>query len=775
LGELVDLRWTYSLYEKLDAQGRYENTTIALSTLLRAESLQQPVILNIEDLHHIDDDTIDFLQYFGRTLTADRDLNYPIAIIATSREANPGFEIENAPNENINLTQLSDDDLLPMAEFLLDGTVASSLVELLEERTEGNPFYVEQIIYYLKEEGNLELGMQGWQIAVHKAVETLPTDISAILISRLDRLNREVRDTVQTAAILGREFELNLLSTMLHDDISLPEKIHRAVDEDILSTLTEIRYIFRHGLLRDAAYNMQLQARRQELHRIAVEAIETLYENQLSSHYSEIAYHSDRAGIWDKAKKFYILAGKESARAYQNRLAIESYTRALTLSSIDNFQGRFDLLLARSSLYGIIGDRNGQEQDLATLELLSEQQQNKRNRAIAALHQAEFAFATGELQKAQQLATDAINLAKSADALEIETKVYRSLPLVLVRQGHIKEAIASAQTGLQLTQQINDREGEGKIYNLLGLIILEQEKADEARAYFEKSLFIAQETANRRLEAQVYNNIGLISGVHENDYTIARNYYEKMLEIVQETGDRVGESYALGNLGWVTSMQGNYNESQAFQENSLIISRETGNRYQEAYTLINLSAMLIAQEKYSEALTAAIQALEISNKIKELTAEAWSLTYLGHSNLGLGNYQEATNAYQKALDIHYLQKQQSLAMEPLAGLAQVELDNSNLVDAKSHAEKILAHLTEGGNLEGTEEPLRIYLTVYLVLIANNDSRAEKILKSAYSLLQEQVSKIHEQTYQDMFIQNVPWRREIERLWKQNQTTKKQDT
>ncbi|MGD8406971.1 MAG: AAA family ATPase, partial [Anaerolineales bacterium] len=454
LGELVDLHWTDSLYEKLDAQGRYENTIIALSTLLRAESLRQPVILLIEDAHLLDNDTIEFMPYLGRTLTAEHDKTYPIAIITTSRQTKAEIILENAPNVEINLTQLSGGDLVPMAEFLLGGAVAPSLIEILEQRTEGNPFYLEQIIHYLQGEDNLEQGKQGWQVRGEQTTEALPTDISAILISRLDRLNRGVRDAVQTAAVLGREFELRLLSKMLHDDKNLPDKVHRAVEEDILSTLTEIRYIFRHGLLRDAAYNMQLQARRQELHQIAVEAFETLYQDQLSSHYNEIAYHSDRAGLTKKAKKFYILAGNEAARAYQNSLAIESYTRALALSTIENIQERVDLLLERVALYSIVGDHTGQEQDLATLELLTEQQKNTRNSAIVASRYASFSYNTGDYQNAKEHAMNAIELAESVEALDVAAKAYRILPLALAKQGHIAKAIQTAQTGLQLAQQI---------------------------------------------------------------------------------------------------------------------------------------------------------------------------------------------------------------------------------------------------------------------------------------------------------------------------------
>ncbi len=350
LGELVDLHWPDSLYERLDAEGRYENTFIALSALLRGESLQQPLVILIEDTHLLDNDTKEFLAYLERALTAEVDKSYPIALLATSRHEGQVITFQKAPSKEIDLSELPKAELIRLAEFLLGGTIAPSFLEILAQRTEGNPFFTEQIIRYMQEERQLEQGRQGWQVASNLAIDALPTDISAILISRLDRLNREVREVVQTAAVLGREFELRLLSKMLHDDENLPEKIGLAVQADILSALTEIRYIFRHALLRDAAYNMQLRARQRELHQIAVEAFETLYQDQLSPHYSEIAYHAEQAGLLEKAKKFYILAGAGAAQAYQNYLAIDSYTRALALSSLDDIQERIDLLLARVAL-----------------------------------------------------------------------------------------------------------------------------------------------------------------------------------------------------------------------------------------------------------------------------------------------------------------------------------------------------------------------------------------------------------------------------------------
>jgi predicted ATPase/class 3 adenylate cyclase len=768
LGELVDLHWSDSLYEKLDAQGRYDNTVIALSILLRGESLRQPIVILIEDIHWLDNDTKAFLSYMERTRTAEINKSYPVAIIATSRHIGSGIAFEHAPSEEIDLNQLTKTDLLHLTENLLGGVVAPSLLEILEGRAEGNPFFVEQIIRYLQEEDKLEQGVRGWQIAGVQTIETLPTDISAILVSRLDRLNREVRDVVQTASVLGREFELRLLSKMLHDDETLFEKVELAVEAEILSALTEIRYIFHHALLRDTAYQMQLQARRQELHRIAVEAFETLYQENLSPHYSEIAYHAERAELRKKAKKFYILAGEEAARAYHNSLAIESYTHALALGTIEEIQERIDLLLARTALFRIVGDSSGQGQDLATLELLAEKKKDKRMIALVALQQAHFALDTGKYKEAQSLSESAIDVAESAHASDIVANAYTTLPLALARQGKIKQSIQVAQTGLQLIQQAGDRLSEGLTLNELGLIALDQGEIEQARIYFEKSLLIAQEAGNRRLEAQVFNNMGALSGNSESNYTAASKYFKKTLEIVQEIGNRIGESFALGNLGWVTSMQGDFEQAQVYQEESLKVARETGNRYQETYGLINLSAMLVAQGNYPDAHLNAIQALDLARKLGDRSAEAWALTYYGHTSLGAGNHPEAASAYQKALNIRRTLEQQSLAMEPLAGLAQTALEEGNSVTALSNVENILSHFTNGGNLDGTEEPLRVYLIVYLTLIANHDPRAGQILEDAHSLLEEHVSRIQDPSNKKMYVNNVPWRRQIEELWEQKQ-------
>ena len=137
--------------------------------------------------------------------------------------------------------------------------------------------------------------------ANEQAEISLPTDVRAVMIARLDRLTQQVKETVQTASILGREFEVRVLSEMLNADEKFLWCVAQAENANIWAPLTEIEYIFRHALLRDAAYSMQLLARQRELHGLAVSAMEAVYRDDLEPHYGELAYHAEKADLKEKA------------------------------------------------------------------------------------------------------------------------------------------------------------------------------------------------------------------------------------------------------------------------------------------------------------------------------------------------------------------------------------------------------------------------------------------------------------------------------------------
>jgi predicted ATPase/class 3 adenylate cyclase len=765
LAALLDLRQPDSLYEQLDAKGRHENTFIALSALLRAECLKTPLIIFIEDAHWLDDETRAFLPYFVRTIQADSAKNYPIAILATQR---PGAEFldlgDDVIRAKLDLDRLPPADLSDLAEAALGKPISASLLALLEERSDGNPFFAEQILHYISENGLLALRQDGRYDAVTRLEEALPIDVRAILIARLDGLTSEAREAVQTASVLGREFEVRLLAAMMREEVDLTHKIRLAEDAGVWFALNGMQYIFRHALLREAAYSMQLIARQAELHARAVGAMETVYADELSAHYGEIAYHAERAGLIEKARYYLALAGRTAADAYQNSLAVDYFTRALDLTPENELRRKFDLLRERAEVFNRMGDRDAQAGDLEALTELSERLDDNVCKTCVHVMRADYAFNVSDFSLAVDYAKRAAQLAQAGGEDEQALDGYRVWPLALLRQGRLEEAMIQAQEGLDLARRLGKKLEEGNILNSMGLIALELKEQAQARNYFEEALEIARAASNRSLETKSLNNLGNAAGI-QGDYLAARDYYERAGLISHERGDRSHEGIVLGNLGWVAGMQGDFDAARSYHEQALSIAREVGNRFQETYVLINLSAVACVRKETDAAVQFAMQALDLARRINDRSGEAWALLYLGHAYLMNGELEPAQGAFLGSAEIRDELNQASLKMEAVAGLVQVALDANDPLRALGEAETILAHLAGGGSFEGAEEPLRIYLACFRALEKNRDPRAASVLSEAVKLLQSQTALLRDEESRLRYVENVPWRKEIAELQK----------
>jgi len=134
--------------------------------------------------------------------------------------------------------------------------------------------------------------------------------------------------------------------------------------------------------------------------------------------------------------------------------------------------------------------------------------------------------------------------------------------------------------------------------------------------------------------------------------------------------------------------------------------------------------------------------------------------------LGLGQPDEAMSAYRQSLQARRELGQHHQATPPLAGIAEAALAQEELAKASEYVSEILSYLEGGGSLEGNWESLRIYLTCYRVLQQQGEVRAGELLETAYRMLQEQAAKIADQEARRMFLENVPWHREIVAIYRQ---------
>ncbi len=445
LAALVDVRWPDSPYEHMDAQGRHDNTLVALIALLKAESRRQPVILLIEDIHFLDEDSRAVLSRLRRVLAADP--AYPIAILMTSRmEESIAAEENDVADVRIELGGLSPEAMTSLSDDILGRPAAPDLIRFIDQRAEGNPFFAEQMLRYLQEEAVLELDDSGrWVLQGGWQAAALPVDITTMLVARLDQLAREVKDVIQTASVLGREFEVRVLARMLDDDVTIDYKVSEAERASIWAPLNELRYLFRHALLRDAAYTMQLQIHRRELHALALAALEGLYVNELAFHYPELAFHSEEAALREKAH-FYLRRAADAARdAYRNSEALDYYERTLNLVPAEDLRERFDLTLERAMLHLRMGAWNLQAADLDVLEQLGKELQDPSSQARVCMLRSEYLLNAGDFQQSISWAEKALEAAQSVMDSEVTLGTYLIVPGAYLRQGRFGEAMRAAR------------------------------------------------------------------------------------------------------------------------------------------------------------------------------------------------------------------------------------------------------------------------------------------------------------------------------------------
>ncbi len=811
LGALIELSWPNSDYAQLGPQGRHELTLSALKSLILAESLRKPAIINLESAQWLDEESKAFIERLVRNID-----DYPLAIIATARTLD-GKEplVGDVIYQRLSLTPLSPEKMALLAEDLLGNPIDDDITALLTARAEGNPFFAEQILRYLEAQDGIDQSEGVWSLTKAQDASSLPGDVQAIFAARLDQLSYELKDVVQTAAILGREFDTQVLDRMLHDNGILSRNMDGAEKEMIWSRLTSGRYMFRQGLLRDAAYEMQLRSRRRGLHKIAAETLKEVHVGEpsadvrqdsifdkIASHY-EAAYLQGLEGVRSEAQTALEQAGAQASANYENGAAVDYFSRALALTPDDDADKRYALLLMREAVFHLRGERAAQAADLKVLEALAQTQKRPGEQAEIALRRARFALAVSDFSLAREQSEIAIayaqaagdigqeaagqlawgealwqqsayeesserlsqtqELARAANRSDLEARSLRILGDIAYLNGDYAKGQNHYDQALVLAHDVGDLEGECRALNSLGTVADLRGNYEGALGYYEQSLAIAREIGDRQNESRVLENLGNAVDTRM-DFAGALAYFDQSLAIVREIGDREGEGNLLGNYGESARSMGDYDKAQSYFEQSLIIRREIGDLSGTAIMLYNQGITAGSQGNAVLAQNYYEQSLAIVNDIGGPEDEGYVLTGLGDVLHELGNSAKSIRLLKQAISIRRELGDRPLVMESLATLARVTLAQrgqaTGLEDALIYTEEILAYLDDGGDFKGTEQPFRNYLTCYQVLQANGDHRAPEVLEKTYAVLQEQAARIPDESSRRTFTDNVPWHRAI---------------
>ncbi len=767
LGALVDLRWEGSLYEQLEPQLRFENTLGALKTLIKAESLQQPVVIQLEDAHWLDSDSVDFLRMLTRNID-----QFPLLLLITSREASPAdwFAPETL-QKTIVLNELPDDATAVFSRAILGREPSEALLRLLHERTEGNPFFIEQLLLYLQENDLLAPDML--QATPLRQDIMLPTDVRTLLTARLDRLPGDVKRVVQKAAVLGREFDVAILMHMVAGDAQLGTQLRTAEQEAVWFSLNELRYLFKHALLRDAAYDMQVQSRLQQLHRHAAVAFEETYAeaDERAPHFAEIAYHYDRGREDALALRYYIQAADLARDNYQNDAAIVYYGRGLELVKPADADTRYLLLLGREAALNIVGRRSAQAEDLAQLERLLLKDPDTRRQSDVALRKASYALAVARYDEAEEAANAARSFARESGSQIDEAQALQRVGRLLWQQGRVAEAQAPLSEALELAQHHAEPQVVAEILYDLCASALYRSDYEQGIDYLNRARQIYALSQNLQGEIRCLTTAAYIA-YQTGNYEDAIVQSDAALGEIRKLGWRYAESHSLAMIGNAAFDLGDFAAAETHHLRALAISREVGSKEAESRSLDTLGLINHYSGHPETAVAFYEEALGIEQEIKNQRNIGYVLTHLGYSLFETGDLARATQVLTTALHIRREVGDLGAAVDTLAGLAAVALVEGRLPEALHYADEILDWLAENDS-DAVELPIQVYLICSQVLQAAATAvaggqdlaqRAAQTLNTGYDLLQARAVKIGDASLRRQFVQNVPYNRELARLW-----------
>lgn len=827
VGALVDLQWDDSLASRLDARSRYEHTIDAIAHLLLAESLCRPLVLVLEDVHWIDDASVEVVRRLVDTASGAADqrdvavgrASFPLAILATARPVDDSVFGAAVEHQLLDVSPFDRTEMAQLSTLILDGPPADELLDLVASRTGGNPFFTEQLLRHLRDERLLQLREHQWTVDRSASADAaLPTDITIILMAQLDRLGQSAREVAQAASVLGREFSHHELLELLGES-----GVERAVagpaleagrSVGIWAPIDTTRWAFRHVLLRDAAYDVQLRVRRAALHHRAGTMLERVWRDDLEPHYVDISRHYESAcllGVQDArrpAADYLAKAGAQAASSFASSTAAELFTRALALTPDDDVAGRFHLLLEREWVNDAQGDRSAQAADIDALESFAERAGDPAMQAEASMRRAYLTGDTSDFVAALDAADRTVALARTAGLPELESTALRTGAAALRAMGRFDEALERFEHALAVAQSARLEYQEATAWTAWSSLSVRRGRWKAAAAALERVEDIFERTGRvmRRAHALAERGLALSAGGQLDD---AEACLGRAIALTREVGDPAGQIRPLYDLADVLIARGDFLGAEAAAAESADVASRVANDHQLARAsmtrgrvalvtgnrpaahrflaarqpstdgqysdlrsglLAHRSALALLDGQPDAALDLATEAVDLARAVDDRIDLVLAVLHRSLAAEALGLTAAAEAGFREVIEIERaMEAAPGRAWDGHAGLVRLLHRQGRLDDALEAAEPIVSRLVgravgddRDHGLGLCEQPLRIHLSVALPLIAADDARGDVTLRHASTLLARWVESFDDPVRRQYLLE-IPSHREIVRL------------
>ena len=467
---LLDALPEDSPFLQLDPPQRRQRTLDGLKRILLRESRIQPLLLVFEDLHWIDSETQALLDSLVESVSTAQ-----LLLLVNYRP-----EYQHGWGSQTFYTQLRLDPLAPesagafLQALLGDSPSLESLKKLLIERTEGNPFFLEESVRTLVETQVLVGEPGAYHLTQSLPTIQVPATVQAVLAARIDRLPADKKRLLQTAAVIGTEVPFLLLFTIaeLSEDALYRSLTQLQTAEFLYETslFPERVYTFKHALTHEVAYGSLLQERRRVLHGQIMEALEVIAGDRLADQVERLAYHALRSEVWDKALPYLRQAGAKAATHSAYREAVTRYEQALVAlqhlpEGRNTLEQAIDLRFELRNALLLLGEYERIFDNLREAESLAQTLKDQSRLGRISYYMTNYFWVMGDHDRAVTSGQRALAIAMAHDDVALQVIANYSLGRAYYILGDYRQAIHF------LRQNVASLEGD-MIYEYFGLTAL---------------------------------------------------------------------------------------------------------------------------------------------------------------------------------------------------------------------------------------------------------------------------------------------------------------
>lgn len=648
IGHLIGYDFSHSPYLQGilgDARQIRDRAFYYMSQFFAAVIQTGPTLVYLEDIQWADDSSLDLIDYLLRTAT-----RLPMMVICLARPEllvrRPEWGQGWSDHSHLELHPLSEMESRQLVADILRRVpeIPAQLLELLAGRAEGNPFYIEELVRLLVEDGVVVPGEKSWQVQTERlAAVQIPTTLTGLMQASLDGLEPQEREVLQRAAVIGRVFWDSAVAYLQSESLSDVALAGAQAVLDVLQANEFIvrrdesafagarEYRFKHTLMQEYTYESVLRRLRPEYHaRTAAWLIQHSGE-RVGQYAGLIGEHYERAEMGERAAEWFGRAARQAQDTYASADAIGYYQKALSLLPSHEAYAR-----QRVALYEGMGQvlqwQTRYREAIDALRAMGEAAEVAGDKAaqVRAWHLLAWVQdGTGDYREALTSATRAMEIGRlvspaapdyEAVQAELAAAVYRR-GWSYFRMGQAEAAIEAGEQVLELATRFNLPREKAFSLNLLGVVHSLLGHYDLSDDYKQQGLVLRRDLGDRRGVASMLGNMGETARVR-GDYETALERYNQSLVISREIGDRSSEFLGVSNLGGALVGLGRYEEAE--QHLKYVISQaQTFNFLPETYCF--LAQSYLGQERIAEAWTAVRTALAGARQTgdPEMLAGVW--------------------------------------------------------------------------------------------------------------------------------------------------------